>query len=140
MPYDRHRNPLVKSLQKKQPGQDPFRSILTNEYLLPCVLITTPFLPFSSDRHRNPLVKSLQKKLPGQDHFRSILTNEYLEVKGSKGTIFAFGDAATIEQPTALSYAEELFKQVSCAWIGAKLNYSFVMLFEMLQPSSSQPH
>lgn len=57
-------------------------------------------------------MKSLQSKLSGQDHFRSILTNEYLEVKGSNGTIFALGDAATIEQPKALTYAEELFREV----------------------------
>uniref|UniRef100_A0A7S3QLS1 NADH:ubiquinone reductase (non-electrogenic) n=1 Tax=Dunaliella tertiolecta TaxID=3047 RepID=A0A7S3QLS1_DUNTE len=59
----------------------------------------------------NPLVKSLQSKLEGQDHFRSILTDQYLEVKGSNGSIFALGDAATIEQPKALSYCEELFDQ-----------------------------
>eukprot|EP00983_Pelagomonas_calceolata_P121172 1160776-Pelagomonas_calceolata.AAC.2 len=66
---------------------------------------------------RNPLVKSLQSKLEGQDHFRSILTDQYLEVKGSNGSIFALGDAATIEQPKALSYCEELFDQVGELWL-----------------------
>ncbi|GAB4815644.1 hypothetical protein N2152v2_002690 [Parachlorella kessleri] len=48
----------------------------------------------------NPLIKSLQAKLPegSQTHFRSIVTDEYLRVKGSGGSIYALGDAATIEQ------------------------------------------
>jgi NADH:ubiquinone reductase (non-electrogenic) len=43
---------------------------------------------------------------------RSILTDEFLRVKGSNGSIFAIGDAATIDQPKALDYAEELFSVV----------------------------
>ena len=39
---------------------------------------------------------------------RSIVTDEYLCVKGSKGTIFAMGDAATVEQPKALDRAKVL--------------------------------
>ena len=39
---------------------------------------------------------------------RSIVTDEYLCVKGSKGTIFAMGDAATVEQPKALDTAKVL--------------------------------
>ncbi len=34
-----------------------------------------------------------------------------MRVKGSDGSIFAFGDSATIDQPKALDYAEELFDQ-----------------------------
>lgn len=37
---------------------------------------------------------------PPQNHFRSAVTDEYLRVKGSNGSIFALGDAATIEQNT----------------------------------------
>lgn len=47
---------------------------------------------------------------PGtQTNFRSIATNEYLQVKGSNGTIYALGDAATIEQDKALDRVSELF-------------------------------
>ncbi|GFR46087.1 hypothetical protein Agub_g7573, partial [Astrephomene gubernaculifera] len=58
----------------------------------------------------NPLIRSLQEKLPGQSHFRSVLTDECLRVKGSDGSIWAVGDAATIDQPKALDYAEQLFE------------------------------
>jgi NADH:ubiquinone reductase (non-electrogenic) len=58
----------------------------------------------------NPLVKQLQAQLPGQTHFRSLLTDDKLCVKGAPGgSIWAFGDAATIDQPRALERAEELF-------------------------------
>lgn len=42
----------------------------------------------------------LQTRLPkgSQTHFRSIITDEFLRVKGSNDTIYAIGDAATIEQ------------------------------------------
>lgn len=43
--------------------------------------------------------------------YRSIVTDGHLQVKGSNGTIFAIGDASTIEQKKALEYADELFKQ-----------------------------
>lgn len=57
----------------------------------------------------NPLVKQLQQKLPEQANFRSLQTDGQLRVLGSDGTIFALGDAATITQPRALDYADELF-------------------------------
>jgi NADH:ubiquinone reductase (non-electrogenic) len=41
---------------------------------------------------------------------RSLLTDEFLRVKGSDGSIWAFGDAATIDQPRALQRADELFE------------------------------
>lgn len=44
----------------------------------------------------------LTEKLPNQTHFRSIVTDEQLRVKGSDGSIYAFGDAATIEQVSRL--------------------------------------
>eukprot|EP00195_Chlamydomonas_chlamydogama_P008836 CAMPEP_0202898464 /NCGR_PEP_ID=MMETSP1392-20130828/6978_1 /ASSEMBLY_ACC=CAM_ASM_000868 /TAXON_ID=225041 /ORGANISM="Chlamydomonas chlamydogama, Strain SAG 11-48b" /LENGTH=558 /DNA_ID=CAMNT_0049584399 /DNA_START=316 /DNA_END=1992 /DNA_ORIENTATION=- len=59
----------------------------------------------------NPLIKGLQARLPGQNHFRSILTDDYLRVKGSDGSIFAVGDAGTIDQPKAVEYAEALFEE-----------------------------
>ncbi|KIY96076.1 NADH dehydrogenase, extrinsic [Monoraphidium neglectum] len=59
----------------------------------------------------NPLVKQLQEVLPGQTHFRSLLTDEFLRVKGSDGSIWAFGDAATIDQPKAVEYVDRLFEQ-----------------------------
>lgn len=60
----------------------------------------------------NPLVKEIQQAFPEQQtHFRSLLTDEYLRVKGSDGSIWAFGDAATIDQPRALQRADELFEQ-----------------------------
>lgn len=43
---------------------------------------------------------------------RSIVTDEYLCVKGSKGTIYALGDAATVEQPKALDRAKVAPKTV----------------------------
>jgi hypothetical protein len=47
---------------------------------------------------------------PGtQTNFRSIATNEFLQVKGSNGTIYAIGDAATIEQDKALDRVGDLF-------------------------------
>ena len=40
---------------------------------------------------------------------RSLVTDNRLRVKGSGGTIFALGDAATVDQPRARDYAVELF-------------------------------
>lgn len=59
----------------------------------------------------HPVIKQLQQKLPegAQTHFRSIITDEFLRVKGSEGSIYAFGDAATIEQPKSLEHADDLF-------------------------------
>lgn len=41
---------------------------------------------------------------------RSLLTDEFMRVKGSDGSIWAFGDASTIDQPRALQRADELFE------------------------------
>ena len=50
---------------------------------------------------------------PFQPHRRPVLTDDFLRVKGSPdGSIFAIGDAATIDQPKALDYADQLFAQV----------------------------
>jgi NADH:ubiquinone reductase (non-electrogenic) len=38
-----------------------------------------------------------------------VFTDDHLRVKGSDGTIFACGDAATIHYPNALELANELF-------------------------------
>lgn len=50
---------------------------------------------------------------------RSLLTDEFLRVKGSDGSIWAFGDAATIDQPRALQRADELFEQADVDKVGA---------------------
>jgi len=63
---------------------------------------------------KNPLVRMLQEKLPPgtQTHFRSLLTDDRLRVQGAPGgSIWAFGDASTIDQPRALERAEQLFEQ-----------------------------
>ncbi|KAK9863618.1 hypothetical protein WJX84_002828 [Apatococcus fuscideae] len=56
---------------------------------------------------KNPLVTKLQQRMPEgtQRHFRSILTDEHLRVLGSNGSIYAIGDAATIDQPKARAHA-----------------------------------
>ena len=46
-----------------------------------------------------------------QEHWRSLVTDPYLCVKGSHGSMFALGDASTIEQDQALSHAAELFAE-----------------------------
>lgn len=66
----------------------------------------------------NPLVKQLQEVLPGQTHFRSLLTDEFLRVKGSDGSIWAFGDAATVDQPKAGEVVDRLFEQADRDKVG----------------------
>ncbi|KAK9843346.1 hypothetical protein WJX74_010709 [Apatococcus lobatus] len=59
----------------------------------------------------NPFTELLIQKLAGvQAHWRSLKTNRHLQVQGTNGTIFALGDAATVEQEKALSHALELFE------------------------------
>ncbi|GMH44754.1 hypothetical protein BSKO_12706 [Bryopsis sp. KO-2023] len=60
---------------------------------------------------KNPLIEELQQVVPGQSHFRSIITDGHLRVKGSEGSMFALGDAATINQNRALEYVDELFER-----------------------------
>lgn len=60
----------------------------------------------------NPLITMMQNVLPEQDHGRAILTDGYLRVKGSMGTIWSLGDAATIEQHQAREHADELFSSM----------------------------
>jgi NADH:ubiquinone reductase (non-electrogenic) len=59
----------------------------------------------------HPLAEQLMHELGPQDHWRSLKTNRYLQVTGTDGTIFALGDAATIEQEAALKAATDLFQQ-----------------------------
>jgi Ca2+-binding EF-hand superfamily protein len=40
---------------------------------------------------------------------RCVLTDEYMRVEGSDGSIFVFGDAATIHSPMAAEHVDELF-------------------------------
>ena len=44
----------------------------------------------------------MQERLPEgtQTHFRSIVTDQFCRVLGSSGSIYAVGDAATIQQVT----------------------------------------
>ena len=58
----------------------------------------------------NPLVRKLQDIMPEQNHFRALLTDEKLRVLGSSGSMWAIGDAASIAEPRALDYADELFE------------------------------
>ena len=46
-----------------------------------------------------------------QEHVHALKTDHHLVVKGSGGTIFALGDAATIQQDKALDHAAELFRR-----------------------------
>jgi hypothetical protein len=39
-----------------------------------------------------------------------VLTDGFLRVLGSSGSIWAFGDAATIAQPKAVTHADEMFE------------------------------
>ena len=50
-----------------------------------------------------------------QEHVHALKTDHHLVVKGSGGTIFALGDAATIQQDKALDHAAELFRRVHSA-------------------------
>jgi hypothetical protein len=59
----------------------------------------------------NPLVKQIQGQLPQQTHFRALLTDERLRVLGTKGSMWAIGDASTVYSPKALDYADSLFEE-----------------------------
>ncbi|KAK9914887.1 hypothetical protein WJX75_001929 [Coccomyxa subellipsoidea] len=85
----------------------------------------------------HPLIKQLQERLPegSQTHFRSIVTDQYLRVLGSEGSIYAIGDAATIQQEKALSHSEELFDQADVSKDG-KLQLSEVR--DILRRSSEE--
>jgi NADH:ubiquinone reductase (non-electrogenic) len=49
-----------------------------------------------------------------------------LRVKGSDGSIWAFGDAATIDQPRALQRADELFEKADVNKVGKALCWCMV--------------
>lgn len=46
-----------------------------------------------------------------QEHRHAIHVDQHLVVNGSGGSIFALGDAATVDQPHVLDHAEDLFRQ-----------------------------
>lgn len=89
----------------------------------------------------HPLIKQLQDKLPEgtQTHFRSIVTDEYLRVRGApKNSMFALGDASTIEQQKALDKADELFERADVDKNG---RLSMTELRSMLTEASKEfPH
>lgn len=76
-----------------------------------------------------PITHRLIEQLPSgaQEHWRSLMTDPYLCVKGSHGTIFALGDASTIEQDQALTHAAELFAE------GDANNDGYLTCHEMLR-------
>lgn len=61
----------------------------------------------------NPVVARIIKAMPEgqQEHSKAVDVDHHLSVRGSGGSIFAIGDAATIGQERALDHAEELFEQ-----------------------------
>jgi hypothetical protein len=68
-----------------------------------------------------------------------VFTDDHLRVKGSDGTIFACGDAATIHYPNALELANELFDKAdedkvntfACYRIHTKLSMLKICVFEV---------
>lgn len=89
----------------------------------------------------HPLIRQLQERLPAgtQTHFRSIVTDEYLRVRGAPdGSIFALGDAATIEQQKALDKADELFEKAEKDEAG-RISLSGLRAI-MLEASEQFPH
>ena len=62
--------------------------------------ILVSYAPVILEPHIDPHAPNLQAELPkgSQTHFRSIVTDSFLRVRGSEGSIYAIGDAATIEQ------------------------------------------
>lgn len=83
----------------------------------------------------HPLMKGLQSKLPNQTHFRSIFTDGFLRVNGSSGSIFALGDASTIEQPKAMDEVDELFDKAD---INKDGKLSMAELLKILQTASKE--
>lgn len=107
---------------------------------LPLVVTHSP-LPPRAGIAMHPLIKQLQERLPegSQGHFRSIVTDEFLRVRGAPGgTIFALGDAATIEQQKALAKADELF---TLADVNGDNSLSLAELRRILRQASKEfPH
>ncbi|KAL4428590.1 hypothetical protein ABPG77_008902 [Micractinium sp. CCAP 211/92] len=89
----------------------------------------------------HPVVRTLQEKLGKdvQNHFRSAVTDEYLRVKGSNGSIFALGDAATIEQNTATQKATELFDKYAATHADGRLTLTELQQL-MREASEEFPH
>ncbi|WIA22726.1 hypothetical protein OEZ86_009686 [Tetradesmus obliquus] len=83
-----------------------------------------------------PDVKQLQELFPQQQlHSRCVFTDDHLRVKGSDGSIFACGDAATIHYPSALELTNELFDQADEDKDG---RVSLRQLQELLQAAARQ--
>lgn len=53
-----------------------------------------------------------------QGKARGLCTDEWLNVWGSKGSIFALGDASTVQQECACFFAEDLFKEADVEGAG----------------------
>ncbi|EFN51687.1 hypothetical protein CHLNCDRAFT_59165 [Chlorella variabilis] len=72
-------------------------------------------------------------------HFRSAVTDEWLRVKGSNGTMFALGDAATIEQNKAVEKASELFDKYAATHSDGRLTLEELQQL-MREASQEFPH
>jgi NADH:ubiquinone reductase (non-electrogenic) len=61
----------------------------------------------------HPFAATLASALPkgAQRNSRALTVDDRLRVRGSRGTIYALGDTATLEQDRALSHAAELFNE-----------------------------
>ncbi len=59
----------------------------------------------------HPLAAALSKSIPAQTNTRALIVDDRLAVRGTSRTIYALGDAATLEQSKALAHAESLFKE-----------------------------
>jgi NADH:ubiquinone reductase (non-electrogenic) len=61
----------------------------------------------------HPLASSLARALPSgsQTNTRALVVDDRLRVKGSGGSIYAFGDAATIEPDFTAAHATQLFTE-----------------------------
>ena len=95
--------PGVRSMKA---GRCEILHALTGAFLACCGVMR---ITLSSDQHHAvPVlsklclsdVESVQERLPEgtQTHFRSIVTDQHCRVLGSEGTVYAIGDAATIQQ------------------------------------------
>jgi len=89
----------------------------------------------------HPLAAALARALPpgAQRNARALVTDARLAVKGATppGSIFAMGDAATVEQPQAARHVDELFAEFDADGSGA-LSASEVQLL-LLRAAARYP-
>ncbi|CAK9076794.1 unnamed protein product [Durusdinium trenchii] len=66
-----------------------------------------------------------------QAKVRGLSTDEWLNVWGSKGSIFALGDASTVQQECACFFAQELFQELFSVWLGHMFHGKNLMIVIM---------